>query len=84
MEFAVSCQEFPSMKQGLAPTLKITPHGHHLVKEEPASSGDSLAFPGTSASAYGSLFKKSPGHSLTSKQKPLSLGSNLIQFFVNV
>lgn len=55
------------MKQGLAPTLKIAPHGHHLVKEEPVSSGDSLPFPGTSAAAYGSLFKKSPGHSHQNK-----------------
>lgn len=58
VEFNVSWQEFPSIKHGHTPTLKVTSYGHHFVNEEPVFSGDSLAFLGTSASAYGSLFKK--------------------------
>lgn len=69
VQFTVLCHKLPSIKHRHTPALKLNPHSHHLVEEEPVSSGDSLVFPGAAASPYGSLFKKSPEYSDQYKTK---------------
>lgn len=82
MEFTVLCHKLPSIKHRHIPALKVNPHGHHLVEEEPVSSGDSLVFPGTAASPCGSLFKKSSECSDQYKNH-IHLILTLFSFFVD-